>query len=196
MTLDPEILATFHALLAEAAASGEPEPTAMTLATVGADGNISARTVLLKDADREGFVFYTNTQSVKGNQLAQRPRAALLFLWKHLRAQVQVRIEGAVEPVTAAEADAYFASRLRESQIGAWASSQSRPLAARAELDTRIADFTRQFADLPVPRPPHWSGYRVRPDAVEFWYGVAHRLHERHLHRWQDGAWRHSLLFP
>ncbi len=196
MTLDPPILATFHALLAEAAAAGEPEPTAMTLATVGADGNVSARTVLLKDADAEGFVFYTNTQSLKGIQLAQRPRAALLFLWKHLRLQVQVRIEGAVQAVTTAEADAYFASRPRESQVGAWASSQSRPLATRAELDARIEDFTRQFAAMPVPRPPHWSGYRVLPDAVEFWYGVAHRLHERHLHRWQDGAWQHSLLYP
>ncbi len=196
MTLEPQILATFHALLAEATAAGEPEPTAMTLATVGADGNVSARIVLLKDADAEGFVFYTNTQSLKGIQLAQRPRAALLFLWKHLRLQVQVRIEGAVQAVTAAEADAYFASRPRESQIGAWASSQSRPLASRAELDARIEDFTRQFAALPVPRPPHWSGYRVLPDAVEFWYGVAHRLHERHLHRWLDGAWQHSLLYP
>lgn len=196
MTLEPQILATFHALLAEATAAGEPEPTAMTLATVGADGNVSARIVLLKDADAEGFVFYTNTQSLKGIQLAQRPRAALLFLWKHLRLQVQVRIEGAVQAVTPAEADAYFASRPRESQIGAWASSQSRPLASRAELDARIEDFTRQFAALPVPRPPHWSGYRVLPDAVEFWYGVAHRLHERRLHRWQDGAWQHSLLYP
>jgi pyridoxamine 5'-phosphate oxidase len=194
--LDPAILDTFRGLLAEAGASGEPEPTAMVVSTAGADGRISSRAVLLKDVDERGFVFYTNTQSHKGTQLAEHPRAALLFLWKSLRNQVQVRVEGAVEPVDAAEADAYFASRARESQVGAWASDQSRPLQSRAQLEARIAEFEQRFAGGAVPRPPHWSGYRVRPDAVEFWYGVAHRLHERHQYRFVDGGWRHGLLYP
>jgi pyridoxamine 5'-phosphate oxidase len=194
--LDQSILSTFRELQAAAGAAGEPDPTAMVLATVGAGGQVSARTVLLKDVDARGFVFYTNTESLKGEQLAARPRAALLFTWLRLREQVQVRIEGQVEPVSAAEADAYFASRPRDSQIGAWASEQSRPLRAREELEARIARFSAQFAGAPVPRPAHWSGYRVLPELVEFWYGVQHRLHERHLHRWQDGAWQHSLLYP
>ncbi len=196
MHLDPAILETFRALLAEAGESGEPEPTAMVLSTAGADGRVSSRTVLLKDVDTHGFVFYTNTRSHKGVQLAEHPRAALLFLWKALRNQVQVRVEGTVEPVDAAEADAYFASRARESQIGAWASEQSQPLDSRAQLEARIAGFEQRFAGAAVPRPPHWSGYRVRPDAVEFWYGLAHRLHERHQHRFIDGAWQHGLLYP
>jgi pyridoxamine 5'-phosphate oxidase len=194
--LDAAILDTFRGLLAEAGAAGEPEPTAMVVSTAGTDGRISSRTVLLKDVDERGFVFYTNTLSHKGAQLAEHPRAALLFLWKSLRNQVQVRAEGAVEPVDAAEADAYFASRARESQVGAWASEQSRPLQSRAQLEARIAAFEQQFAGGPVPRPPHWSGYRVRPEAVEFWYGMAHRLHERHQYRFIDGAWRHGLLYP
>lgn len=194
--LDPRLLATFRALLQEATAAGEPEPTAMVLATCGDDGQPSARTVLLKDADERGFVFYTNTLSLKGRQLAERPRAALLFLWKHLRDQVQVRIEGPVDAVDVAEADAYFASRPRESQIGAWASLQSQPLDGRATLDARIAELTRRHEGQAVPRPPHWSGYRVRPEAVEFWYGVPYRLHERHLHRFEGGAWTHTLLYP
>jgi pyridoxamine 5'-phosphate oxidase len=196
MLLDPAILGTFNALLAEAGACGEPEPTAMVLSTVGRDGRVSSRAVLLKEADVRGFVFYTNTASRKGVQLAEHPRAALLFLWKQLRNQVQVRVEGVVEPVTAAEADAYFASRPRESQLGAWASDQSRPLASRAELEARVAEAERRFAGVDVPRPPHWSGYRVRPDLVEFWYGVAFRLHERHQYRLEGGAWRRELLFP
>lgn len=196
MTLDPAILDTFRALLAEAGTCGEPEPTAMVLSTVGADGHVSSRAVLLKDVDQRGFVFYTNTLSHKGRQLAEHPRAALLFLWKSLRNQVQVRIEGAVSPVDPAEADAYFASRPRESQVGAWASDQSRPLASRDVLDQRLAEAEQRFAGAPVPRPSHWSGYRVQPDLVEFWYGVAHRLHERHQHRLEGGTWRRTLLFP
>jgi len=196
VTLDPAILDTFRALLAEAGACGEPEPTAMVLSTVGADGHVSSRAVLLKDVDARGFVFYTNTLSHKGRQLAEHPRAALLFLWKSLRNQVQVRVEGTVAPVDDAEADAYFASRPRESQVGAWASDQSRPLASRDMLDARLAEAERRFAGAPVPRPPHWSGYRVQPDLVEFWYGVAHRLHERHQHRREGGTWRRTLLFP
>jgi pyridoxamine 5'-phosphate oxidase len=194
--LSPDILATFRALLAEAEAAGEPEPTAMTLATAFPDGRVSARTVLLKASDERGFVFYTNTLSLKGRQLAARPRAALLFLWKHLRDQVQVRIEGDIEPVTPAEADAYFAGRPRESQLGAWASLQSETLDGRATFDTRYTGYERQFAGGGVPRPPHWSGYRVLPERVEFWYGMKFRLHDRHLHEWRDGAWHESLLYP
>jgi pyridoxamine 5'-phosphate oxidase len=195
-SLDPAIIDTFNALLAEATAAGEPEPTAMVLATADAAARVTARTVLLKDVDARGFVFYTNTESVKGQQLRQRPQAALLFLWKHLRDHVQVRIEGEVEPVGAAEADAYFASRPRESQIGAWASAQSQPLPSRATLEQRVAEYTQRFAGRDVPRPPHWSGYRVRPDRVEFWYGMQHRLHERHEYAWRDGTWQRQLLYP
>lgn len=196
MTLDPDLLATFHRLLAEAREAGEPEPTAMTLATATPEGRVSARTVLLKDADARGFVFYTNTLSAKGRQLAAHPRAALCFLWKHLRDQVQVRVEGGVEAVDPAEADAYFASRPRESQLGAWASAQSDELPDRATLERRLAEAETRFAGGAVPRPPHWSGYRLRPDLLEFWYGVKFRLHDRHEHRWVDGAWRHRLLYP
>jgi pyridoxamine 5'-phosphate oxidase len=196
MHLDPAILSTFHGLLAEAGRCGEPEPTAMVLSTADRDGRISSRAVLLKHADERGFVFYTNTASRKGVQLAEHPRASLLFLWKQLRDQVQVRVEGPVEPVTATEADAYFATRPRESQIGAWASDQSRPLRSRAELEARVAESEQRFRGGPVPRPPHWSGYRVRPERVEFWYGAAFRLHERQQHRFEHGEWRQELLFP
>jgi pyridoxamine 5'-phosphate oxidase len=194
--LSPALLATFRELLEAARLAGEPEPTAMTLSTADSDGRISARTVLLKGVDARGFVFYTNTLSAKGRQLGARPQAALLFLWKHLRDQVQVRAEGAVAPVTAAEADAYFAQRPRDSQIGAWASIQSEAMASRDELETRIARYTREFEGRAVPRPPHWSGYRVAPDLIEFWYGMAHRLHQRDQHRWIDGRWQHALLYP
>lgn len=194
--LKAEAIATFTSLLDEARAAGDPEPTAMTLATVGADGRISARVVLLKEVDERGFVFYTNTLSRKGRALAVEPQAALLFHWKTLRDQVQVRIEGSVAPVTVQEADAYFASRPRESQLGAWASLQSEPLAGRAVFEARYAQFEQQFADGPVPRPPHWSGYRVAPEAFEFWYGVPFRLHERRIYRLQDGVWTTGLLYP
>ena len=196
MPLAPEILDTFQRLLAEAQAAGEPEPTAMTLATATPDGRVSARSVLLKGADPEGFVFYTNTLSRKGRQLAANPQAALLFLWKHLRNQVQVRIEGTIEPVAPGEADAYFATRPRDSQIGAWASIQSEELPARAVFEQRCADFDARFAGGAVPRPPHWSGYRLRPERVEFWYGMPFRLHDRHLWQLRDGRWSESLLYP
>lgn len=196
MMLPEEVLATFDALLARARASADPEPTAMTLATVDADGVVGARTVLLKSHDARGFVFYTNTSSRKGRDLAAHPRAALLFHWKHLDDGVQVRLEGPVGRVTEAEADAYFATRPRESQIGAWASAQSQPLPDRATFERRIAEYDARFAGQPVPRPPHWSGYRLLPLSVEFWYGVPHRLHERHVHVWRDGRWQHGLLYP
>lgn len=189
-------LATFADLLEQAKQSIDPEPTAMTVATVGRDGRPAARTVLLKGFDERGFVFYTNFSSRKGRQLAANPQAALLFHWRHLREGVQVKIEGTVEPVSAEEADAYFASRLRGSQIGAWASLQSQPLASREQFDTRYADFEKQYADMPVPRPPHWSGFRVVPERIEFWYGAQFRLHERQCYERNNGAWSQVMLYP
>jgi len=191
-----EALKTFSGLLEEARAVGDPEPTAMTLATVGEGGQPSARTVLLKGVDERGFVFYTNYESNKGRQLAANPRAALLFLWKTLREQVQAKIEGAVEPVSAAEADAYFASRPRESQIGAWASLQSRTLASRELFEDRIAAFEQKFAGDEVTRPPYWSGFRVVPEMMEFWYGARFRLHERQRYERLDGVWQTRMLYP
>ena len=191
-----QVLSTFTQLLDEARAADDREPTAMTLATTDADGRVSARIVLLKAFDSRGFVFYTNTLSRKGRALAAHPPAAMLFHWKTLRDQVQVRIEGQVEPVSAEEADAYFASRPRGSQLGAWASLQSEPLPDRASFETRYAQFEREYDGREVPRPPHWSGYRLVPDAIEFWYGMAYRLHDRHVHRRVDGIWTEGLLYP
>jgi pyridoxamine 5'-phosphate oxidase len=191
-----QALITFRDLLEEARAAGDPEPTAMTLATSNADGRPSARTVLLKGFDERGFVFYTNLNSRKGQQLAQNPQAALLFLWKTLRHQVQVKIEGAVSGVSAEEADAYFASRPRESQLGAWASLQSETLDARSTLEQRLAELEQRYAGQAVPRPPHWSGFRVDPDLIEFWYGAPHRLHDRQRYERENGHWRMRLLYP
>lgn len=194
--LTAEILDTFNALLAEAQASPDPEPTAMTVATVGKGGRPSARTVLLKGLDERGFVFFTNFDSSKGRQLAANPQAALLFHWKLIREGVQVKIEGSVEPVTAAEADAYFASRPRPSQIGAWASLQSQTLPSREEFERRIDEMEKRFENVPVPRPPHWSGFRVVPEVVEFWYGARYRLHERHRYERVSGEWSQRMLYP
>ena len=194
--LSTEILETFKGLLAEAKASPDPEPTAMTVATVGKGGRPSARTVLLKGLDERGFVFFTNFDSSKGRQLAANPQAALLFHWKLIRDGVQVRIEGSVEPVTAAEADDYFASRPRPSQIGAWASLQSQTLDSREEFERRIEEVEKRYADQPVPRPPHWSGFRVVPERVEFWYGVRYRLHERQCYERVGDQWRQRMLYP
>jgi pyridoxamine 5'-phosphate oxidase len=194
--LPAHVVATFEALLAEAKASGDREPTAMTVATVGATGQPAARTVLLKGFDARGFVFYTNFDSRKGRQLADNPRAALLFHWKLIREGVQVLVEGTTEPVSAAEADAYFASRPRGSQVGAWASLQSRTLPRREEFDERIAEVEQRFAGVDVPRPPNWSGFRVVPEMVEFWYGAAFRWHERHRHERVDGRWSERMLYP
>jgi pyridoxamine 5'-phosphate oxidase len=190
------LIKTFQALLQEATAAGELEPTAMTVASADLDGRISARTVLLKELDARGFVFYTNTTSNKGRQLNSNPRAACLFLWKALRNQVQVKIEGIVEAVTPAEADAYFATRPRGSQIGAWASLQSQALDQRSTLSARISSFEETYAEQTVPRPPHWSGFRVLPDMIEFWYGKEFRLHERHRHSLINGQWQQQLLYP
>jgi pyridoxamine 5'-phosphate oxidase len=197
MTLLPDhLVERFNALLERATAEGEPEPTACSLATADAAGRPSVRTVLLKQLDRHGFVVYTNTHSDKGRQLAANPQAALCILWKQLDLGVQVRAEGRVEAVTAAEADAYFATRPRGSQIGAWASAQSRPLADRAQLERALADVESRFHGQPVPRPPHWSGYRLLPDRLEFWHGREFRLHDRELFTFADGQWRASRLFP
>jgi pyridoxamine 5'-phosphate oxidase len=191
-----EALVAFRELLDEARAAGDPEPTAMTLATSDTGGRVAARTVLLKAHDERGFVFYTNTRSRKGRELGTNPQAALLFHWKTLRNQVQVRIEGRAEPVSGAEADAYFASRPRASQIGAWASDQSETLPQREDFETRIAQFEQRFEGQPVPRPPHWSGYRVVPDRIEFWYGAEFRLHERYCYELLEGTWRKRMLYP
>jgi pyridoxamine 5'-phosphate oxidase len=194
--LTTEALATFRDLLEQAKAAGDPEPTAMTLATATADGRSSARTVLLKGVDERGFAFYTNFESRKGRQLDANPRAALLFHWKALRHGVQVKVEGRVHKVSDAEADAYFASRPRMSQIGAWASLQSQTLDARETFDQRVADYEREFAGGEVPRPPHWGGFRVAPDLVEFWYGAEFRLHERQRYELVDGRWSKRMLYP
>ena len=191
-----EALDTFATLLREATDGGDPEPTAMTVATADAQGRPAARTVLLKAFDDRGFVFYTNYQSRKGRQLTENPQAALLFLWKTLREQVQVKIEGTVEPVSLAEADEYFASRPRPSQIGAWASIQSQTLDSRDTFEARITAFEKKFEGVDVPRPPHWSGYRVVPERIEFWYGSRFRLHERHHYQRVDGQWTKRMLYP
>jgi pyridoxamine 5'-phosphate oxidase len=196
MSLPFEAFSHFRELIERARRAGEIEPTAMTLASVGPDGRVSARTVLLKELDGRGFVFYTNLQSRKGRQLLANPQCALLFLWKTLEQMVQVKIEGRAETVTHAEADAYFATRPRLSQIGAWASKQSETLSSREELMARVREFEQRFDGQDVPRPPHWSGFRVVPDLIEFWYGRDYRLHERLRYELIDGEWRKRLLYP
>lgn len=191
-----EAIATFQTLLGEARESGEIEPAAMTVATATADGRPSSRTVLLKQADERGFVFFTNYDSHKGGELADNPQAALLLLWKHVRNIVQVRVEGRVEKVDSAESDAYFATRPRMSQLGAWASLQSQTLPAREDFESRLADYEREFAGGEVPRPPHWGGYRVVPERIEFWYGAEFRLHERQCYERVEGTWQKRMLYP
>ena len=190
---EEEPLAPFGRWLAEAEAS-EENATAMTVATVAADGRPSARLVLLKGFDEHGFVFYTNLDSRKSAELRGNPFAALCFHWKSRGRQV--RVEGRVEPVGDAEADAYFASRARDSQLGAWASEQSRPLASRAELERRVAQTARRFAESAVPRPDFWSGFRVVPERIEFWQERAYRLHDRLLFLREGGGWRRQRLYP
>ncbi len=177
------------------AEEAEPEvPDAMTLATSTPDGVPSARTVLLKGADEAGFVFYTNLGSRKAEELYANPRAALCFHWKSLRRQV--RAEGTVEEVGEADADAYFASRSRLSQIGAWASKQSRPLEGRFELEKRFAEFTAKFHFGTIPRPEFWSGFRLRPARIEFWQEQAFRLHDRDVYSRSSDGWTHEKLYP
>jgi pyridoxamine 5'-phosphate oxidase len=190
----PQLVARFNDHLAFAAREGVFEPTAFSLATVGPDGRPSVRIVLLKSADERGFVFYTNTRSRKGRELAASGRAALVFWWGPILRQV--RIEGTVEPVSAGEADAYFASRTRGSQVGAWASNQSSVIPSREALLAAARDVEAQYAGAPVPRPPHWSGFRVKPDVMEFWYGREDRLHERFEYRQEGNGWVERILSP
>jgi len=192
---DPIVL--FKQLLAEAKALPReqmPEPTGFALGTVGEDQQPSIRMLLLKDVDEDGFVFYTNLESRKGTELARNRRAAMMFHWAPL--ERQVRIEGRVSPVTDEEADAYFASRPRGSQIGAWASRQSRPMEHADDLDARVAEYEQKFAGTDVPRPPHWSGFRLVPHAIEFWKGRPSRLHDRQLFTREGAGWRIQLLYP
>jgi pyridoxamine 5'-phosphate oxidase len=193
MADDP--IALFDSWFAEAKAAEINDPDAMALATADKDGDPSVRMVLLKGHGRDGFVFYTNEDSNKGQDLAENPNAALLFHWKSLRRQV--RIEGWVERVSDDLANAYFATRSRESQLGAWASDQSSPLADRATFEDRYEQVKQRFNGETVPRPTNWGGYRVLPLVMEFWQDREHRLHERRLFLAQeDGSWIEGLLYP
>ena len=192
MADDP--IALFDSWYAEAKAAEINDPDAMSVATATADGSPSVRIVLMKGHGPEGFTFYTNAESRKGEELAANAQAALLFHWKSLRRQV--RIEGQVEEVSPEEADAYFATRGRDSQIGAWASEQSRPLDRRETFETRCEETRARFAGRDVPRPPRWTGFRVKPARIEFWSDRPHRLHERRLFVKQGDSWSEGLLYP
>lgn len=192
MADDP--IALFDAWLAEARASEPNDPEAMALATADAGGIPSVRIVLLKGHGADGFTFFTNAGSEKGNDLAANPAAALLFHWKSLRRQV--RVEGPVERVSEAEADSYFATRGRDSQLGAWASDQSRPLDERATFEARFEEARQRFDGQQVPRPPYWTGFRVVPERIELWEDRPHRLHHRRLFSRVEGGWSEGLLYP
>jgi pyridoxamine 5'-phosphate oxidase len=189
---DPVI--QFTSWLDEATRSGEPEPTAMALATADGQGNPSVRMVLLKHADSRGFVFYTNLGSPKAGDLSARPKAELCFCWNQLGRQVRVR--GRTERVSDEEADAYFATRPRLSQLGAWASNQSRPMKGYYDLEQACASYALRYPVGAVPRPPFWSGYRVVPDRIEFWRKKPFRRHERIVHTLDNGLWSAQWLYP
>jgi pyridoxamine 5'-phosphate oxidase len=191
----PDPIGQFGVWFDEARAANVPEPNAMTLATVGADGTPSARVVLLKSFDARGFTFHTNYQSRKGEELAGNPRAALCFFWQPL--ERQVRVEGVVERTSPEESEAYFRTRPVDAQIGAWVSQQSKPIASRAELQSLLQQLKQRFGDGPVPRPEHWGGLRVVPNAIEFWQGRPSRLHDRIVYtRQSDGTWTRQRLSP
>lgn len=187
-------VALFAAWMREAEASEPEDPNAMALATADADGLPDVRVVLLKAFDERGFVFYTNSQSTKGEELAANPQAALVLYWKSLRRQIRAR--GPIERVTDAEADAYFASRRRESRIGAIVSQQSRPLADRQTMMGEVAAVTERLGDGPVPRPPHWTGFRILPVSIEFWQNGDFRLHDRVRFVREGQGWRGTRLYP
>lgn len=192
MSVNPHQL--FDDWLAEARKSEPNDPEAMALATASASGMPSVRMVLLKDHDARGFTFYSNVESRKGEELRANPQASLLLHWKSLRRQV--RIEGAVEKVSDEDADLYFASRARDSQLGAWASDQSRPLDDRETFEARYRDFRDRYEGRDVPRPPYWSGFRVIAERIEFWSDRPHRLHERRLFVSNGAGWTEGLLYP
>lgn len=194
MALSSEIIKEFNRAFKKARVSGEPEPTAMILATSDGRGMVTSRTVLLKALDEDGFVFFTNTQSLKGQQLGQCPRAAATFLWKASGCQVQ--LVGPVSQVSDEAADAYFSTRDRGSQIGAWASLQSQPLDSRETLLQRVKKIEIQYAESEVPRPPHWTGFVLSPETVEFWTQREFRLHDRFLYSQQNGQWTKQRLNP
>jgi len=193
--VDPDPIVQFRTWLAQATEAGLPEPNAMVLATADADGRPSARTVLLKGLDERGFVFFTNQQSRKADDLAANPYCALVFPWHAM--ERQVRVEGTVSKVPTEEVDAYFASRPRGSQLGAWASQQSQPVQSREELDLQYASYERQWPEgTEISAPYFWGGYRVRPEAFEFWQGRTGRLHDRLAYYRADDAWRLVRLQP
>jgi pyridoxamine 5'-phosphate oxidase len=184
----------FHAVLARASDGAPFDPVAVTLATASRSGRPSARVVLLRRVDSRGFVFFTNYESRKATDLAENPFGALCCYWPWL--DEQVRIEGPVERVSAAESDEYFAGRPRGSQVGAWASDQSRPLDDRATLEERYRAIEAEYSDRVVPRPPHWGGYRLSPDRIEFWRAGSYRLHERQVFLREGDGWRSEVLYP
>ncbi|HEX5037261.1 MAG TPA: pyridoxamine 5'-phosphate oxidase [bacterium] len=192
--MDRNPIRQFQLWFREAAASGIPLPEAACLSTVGPKGSPEGRMILLKGADAKGFVFYTNLKSAKASSLRKRPQAALTFYWEKFRRQV--RVSGKVTAVSKAEADAYFRSRPRESRLGAWASDQSAVLDSRETLERRFDEFERKFEGKDVPRPPFWSGFRIVPDAVEFWIERPRRLHDRFLYRRKGSKWTVARLFP
>lgn len=192
--LTQEIITEFNKAFKAARVAGEPEPTAMVLATSNGAGMVSSRTVLLKALDEDGFVFFTNTRSRKGQQLRQCMRAAATFLWK--ASGVQVQLIGEVDQVSDEAADAYFATRDRGSQVGAWASQQSQPLESREALLAQVKEIEKQYEGQEVPRPPHWTGFVIKPESVEFWTQREFRLHDRFLYTQSDGQWACQRLNP
>jgi pyridoxamine 5'-phosphate oxidase len=194
MSIYKQALRRFRRISNKVHRAGLTEPTAMSLATSTPRGRPSVRVVLLKGMDSDGFVFYTNKTSQKGRELKNNPYAALCFFWDPL--DEQVRIEGSVEIVTADEADVYWKTRPRESQLGAWASFQSQPLQRRADFISRLKETKRRFTGKEIPRPPHWSGYRLRPQRIEFWKRRPFRLHDRIVYENKNGRWRTYLLYP